>query len=160
MKMISPTDRVNQAKAIDKVYVMARNSVTEPFTAAMMGRLYACHVPVVWGRANLVGVAPNPPRWTNAQYEWNCAINITHELGHILGLAHRGCAGYKPIPNPLPVTMPSADGMDCPDANGYIKGHPWWENIMSYGYSFTTPLAHNIDLIQASVVRAHPAIAY
>jgi hypothetical protein len=56
--------------------------------------------------------------------------------------------------------MPSADGMDCADTTGYVKGHPWNENIMTYGYGMTTPLAHNIDLIQAMVVRAHPAVTY
>lgn len=156
LKTIDPTDRVNQAKGIDKSYVNARNAAAPPFTAAMMGQLYACHCPVVWCRGNLVATPPNPPAWTQAQYEWNSGINLAHELGHILGLAHRG-SGWSPSP-PL-----SADGMDCDDRTlpkAVLKGHPWDENLMTYGYVATTPLAHNIDLIQASVVRAHPAITY
>jgi hypothetical protein len=157
LKTIYPTNRVKQAKSIDSSYVNSRNTKKVPFTTAMMGQLYACHMPVIWGRALLVGA---PPAWTQAQYEWNCGINFAHELGHILGLAHRGCAGYTPLPAALPASMPSADGMDCADTTGYVKGHPWNENIMTYGYGMTTPLAHNIDLIQAMVVRAHPAVTY
>jgi hypothetical protein len=50
--------------------------------------------------------------------------------------------------------------MDCADQNGVMKGHPWSENIMTYGYASPLPLAHNLDLVQATVVRAHPAITY
>jgi hypothetical protein len=150
LKTIEPTDRVKQAKGLDKAYVTARNAATPPFTAANMGQLYACHCPVVWGRGNLVGA---PPTWTPAQYIWNCGINLAHELGHILGLAHRG-SGWSPTPGL------SADGMDCKNQAGVLKGHPWDENIMTYGYVLAVPLAHNIDLVQASVVRTHPAITY
>lgn len=145
---IEPTDRVKQAKSLDASYVTARNSANPPFTAADMGRLYAAQCPAVWG---LAAVANGT--WTPAQYTWNCGINFAHELGHILGLAHRG-SGWS-------ATAPlSADGMDCADQNGVMKGHPWSENIMTYGYGTTLPLAHNLDLIQATVVRAHPAITY
>jgi len=150
MSTIEPTDRANQAKQTDKAYVTARNTATPPFTAANMGSLYACHCPVVWGRNWLVGT---PPPLTNAQYVWNCGINLAHELGHILGLAHRG-SGWSPNP-PL-----SGDGMDCVNQNGTNAGHPWAENIMTYGYGLATPLAHDIDLIQASVVRTHPGVTY
>jgi hypothetical protein len=41
------------------------------------------------------------------------------------------------------------------------RGHPWFENVMSYGYaSMNPPLAHDIDLLQASVARRHPGINY
>jgi len=150
LKTIAPTNRVKQAKGYDKAYVNARNAAAPPFTAAMMGQLYACHCPVVWGRANLVGA---PPAWTPAQYIWNCGVNLAHELGHILGLAHRG-SGWS-------ATAPlSGDGMDCKNQKGVMKGHPWSENIMTYGYATTVPLAHDLDIIQASVVRTHPAITY
>jgi hypothetical protein len=153
---IEPTNRVTQASGVDAPYVHARNSASPPFTSAMMGQLYGCHVPVVWDRGNLVGIGAAPPAWTVAPYEWNCGINLAHELGHMLGLAHRG-SGWS-------ATAPlSADGMDCVDQTlpaGVLKGHPWSENLMTYGYGMATPLAHNIDLIQASVVRTHPAINY
>ena len=154
LKTIEPTDRVAQATTMDKSYVTARNTALVPFTAAMMGRLYACHCPVVWGRNWLVAVPPAlAPVMTNAQYTWNCGINLAHELGHILGLAHRG-SGWS-------ATAPlSGDGMDCANQNGVMAGHPWSENIMTYGYGLATPLAHDIDLIQASVVRAHPGVTY
>ncbi len=150
MQTINPTKRTTQAKNYDKGYVSARNTAANPFTAAMMGQLYACHCPVVWSRGTLAGA---PPAWTAAQYVWNCGINLAHELGHILGLAHRG-SGWSPNP-PL-----SGDGMDCKNQKGVVKGHPWSENFMTYGYGTTTPLAHDLDLIQATVVRTHPAITY
>jgi hypothetical protein len=50
--------------------------------------------------------------------------------------------------------------MDCKNQKGVMKGHPWDENIMTYGYGRTTPLAHDLDLVQATVVRTHPAITY
>ena len=145
---IHPTDRVTQAKTIDKGFVNARNSAAPPFTAAMMGQLYAFIVPAAWGQGNL-----GDGTWTNAQYVWNCGINFAHELGHVLGLAHRG-SGFS-------ATAPlSADGMDCKNQKGVMKGHPWDENIMTYGYGRVLPSAHDLDLIQASVVRTHPAITY
>ncbi len=150
LKTIGPTNRTLQAKRYDRAYVNSRNTVASPFTAAMMGQLYACHCPVVWRRASLVGA---PPAWTVAQYVWNSGINLAHELGHILGLAHRG-SGWS-------ATAPlSGDGMDCKNQKGVMKGHPWNENIMTYGYARPLPLAHDLDLIQATVVRTHPAITY
>lgn len=147
MKTIEPTDRVKQAAALDKSFVTARSTAAPPFTGAMMSQLYACHVPALWF-LNAV-----PGTWTQAQYIWNCGINIAHELGHVLGLAHRG-SGWS-------ATAPlSGDGMDCKDQNGVMKGHPWAENIMTYGYGSTVPTAHDLDLLQASVVRAHPGITY
>jgi len=153
LQTISPTKRSTQAKGYDKGYVNARNTAAVPFVAADMDQLYACHCPVVWFRNQLVAVPPAAANWTAAQYVWNCGINLAHELGHILGLAHRG-SGWS-------ATAPlSADGMDCKNQKGVMKGHPWNENIMTYGYGTPTPLAHDLDLIQATVVRTHPAITY
>ena len=70
----------------------------------------------------------------------------------MLGLAHRGSGGNS--------SGPSADKMHFDTPTGK-RGHPWNENIMSYGYAaFNPPLAHDIDLLQASVIRRHPAIRY
>jgi hypothetical protein len=146
---IDPTDRVKQAAPMDKSFVTARNTSAPPFTGAMMGQLYAAHVPALWGQAQVTAGT-----WTAAQFIWKSGINIAHELGHILGLAHRG-AGWS-------ATAPlSADFMDCKNQLGVMKGHPWNENVMCYGYfALTPPLPHDIDLIQTSVVRTHPAITY
>lgn len=153
LQTIAPTKRSTQAKGYDKSYVRARNTAAPPFVAADMDQLYACQCPVVWGRQNMVAVPPAAASWTLAQYTWNCGINLAHELGHILGLAHRG-SGWS-------ATAPlSGDGMDCKNQKGVMKGHPWDENIMTYGYGRPTPLAHDLDLVQATVVRTHPAITY
>jgi hypothetical protein len=144
---INPTDRVKQARKLDKDFIASRQATAAGFTAAKMGELYACQIPARWGNYR-----PN--------YIWHCGVNFAHELGHILGLAHRGCAGHKDYSKP----GLSADGMNFTNAAGEKWGHPWYENIMTYGYGWKTglnpPRAHDVDLLQAIVVRRHPAIRY
>jgi hypothetical protein len=144
MRTINPTDRVNQARNLDRDFITRRKAADPGFTDAKMGELYACQIPARWSN-------------TVPQYVWRCGINFAHELGHVLGLAHRGSGGNSPLNAPAP----SADGMNFTDSSGKTWGHPWFENIMCYGYlALTPPRAHDIDLLQASVVRRHPAIAY
>jgi hypothetical protein len=142
---IEPTDRVKQAGNMDKTFVKARNKASPPFTGAMMNQLYACIVPARWA----------PAGWTAAMLTWQQGVNISHEIGHILGLAHRGSASQNTV-----YPAKSLDGWDCVDQNGNTVGHPWNENVMTYGYFSMTPRNHDIDMVQASVIRTHPAIAY
>jgi hypothetical protein len=139
METISPTDRIKQGRKLDVDFVKARRKVDPSFSAAKMGELYSCQCPA---------------RWSNgaSNYVWQCGINFAHEIGHVLGLAHRGSGGNS--------TGPSADKMDFSSSAGK-RGHPWFENVMSYGYAnIDPPLAHDIDLLQASVARRHPAIDF
>lgn len=80
---------------------------------------------------------------------------IAHETGHVLGLLHRGNAGYFSDSTTAPPTAgakrdPSDDGINDPKGNGY----PWWENIMCYGYT----LSQDFDILQAKVIRRHPVL--
>lgn len=68
---------------------------------------------------------------------------IAHELGHVLGLRHRGNAGNKN-------SGPSNDGINDPNGNGY----PWVQNTMTYG----TVWAEDLDIIQSVVIRRHPVL--
>lgn len=71
---------------------------------------------------------------------------LAHEVGHVLGLRHRG----NPQTKPAEGKVGSNDGV-----NGYGgKGHPWLENVMSYGYK----RSQDLDLIQTTVVRKHPSV--
>lgn len=50
--------------------------------------------------------------------------------------------------------------MNSLDNTGAQRGHPWNENVMTYGYGgahAAAPRALDIDLIQAPVIRRHPA---
>lgn len=140
MVTIQPTDRVRQAQSLDRDFVNARRAADPSFSSSSMGQLYACQIPARWG----IGMA---------NYAWHCGVNFAHELCHVLGLAHRGSGGNS--------TGPSADGMHFTDSTGAQRGHPWHENIMTYGYgTINPPRAHDIDLLQAMVIRRHPAVRY
>ncbi len=81
----------------------------------------------------------------------NCKANITngevtlpHELGHVIGLHHRGCG--------TPVGIGSRDGVNHMAGTRNGHGHPWRENLMSYG---TDREAQDMDMLQTMVVRGH-----
>jgi hypothetical protein len=77
-----------------------------------MGQLYACMVPSDW--------------WSpNNQAQSGC--NLAHELGHVLGLQHRGSGDSNTPPR-------SEDLINAPDTKSKLRGHPWHENVMTYGY--------------------------
>jgi hypothetical protein len=71
---------------------------------------------------------------------------VAHEIGHVLGLLHRGNPGTDEDAGKLG----SSDGVNDPDG----KGHPFKENVMSYGYT----LSQDLDLLQTSVIRKHPVL--
>ena len=123
----------------DKGYIKARNTASPPFVAADMNRLYAAMLPAIWGG----GVNIN-------------GLNLAHEMGHVLGMMHRGSGGLAN----LNAHKLSDDQVDSKDIKGKLRGHPWHQNIMSYGYGLTPSLAMDIDLLQAAIIRQHPSITY
>jgi hypothetical protein len=120
----------------DGDYVTARRESDPDFTEDDMQLLYACMYPSIWGG----GFSPLSRR------DLLRAANLVHELGHVFGLHHRGNAN-----NPDPPV--SLDGVNTIDESGDLKGHPWQENIMSYGRD----RALDIDLMQARKIRLHPS---
>jgi hypothetical protein len=76
-----------------------------------------------------------------------------HEIGHVLGLQHRGSGGYKV--RDFKHMGPSVDRVNHMAGVNKGKGHPWFENIMSYGNSNE---AQDFDIIQTMVMRRHPLL--
>jgi len=81
------------------------------------------------------------------------SATLAHELGHVLGLNHRGCGGYtrKELDN---ATNPieSVDGVNQLAGPRKGWGHPWDENLMTYG---PNSRRQDVDIIQTKVIRAH-----
>ncbi len=128
--------RVKNPGPGDKAYIKARNAANPPFVANDMNRIHAAILPAVWGGS----VSNN-------------GVNLAHEMGHVLGLMHRGNGGLNP--NRL-----SDDQINSKDIKNKLRGHPWTENVMSYGYGGAVILAADIDLLQAAVIRRHPTVTY
>jgi hypothetical protein len=76
-----------------------------------------------------------------------------HEIGHVLGLVHRGSGEYKE--RDMAHMRPSKDGVNHMAGPNKGKGHPWEENIMSYSGYYK---AQDFDLIQTKVMRRHPLV--
>lgn len=75
----------------------------------------------------------------------------SHEIGHMLGLLHRGSGQY----DPHGAMQPSIDNVNHMAGPNVGKGHPWDENIMGYS---AYDRAQDFDLIQAKVMRRHPLL--
>jgi hypothetical protein len=123
----------------DKAFIKARNTSNPPFVANDMTRLYAAILPATWGGS----VASN-------------GCNLAHEMGHVLGLMHRGSGGLGNLAG----HKLSDDQVNSKDIKGKLRGHPWLENVMTYGYGDPNIFAMDIDLLQASVIRRHPSVSY
>jgi hypothetical protein len=139
LKTFKSSDRLKNKAPGDDKYAADRTKSDSSFSSADMGRIYAVVLPSDW-------------TWNNTGTDPNAGVNLAHELGHALGLHHRGSgdATNPPLSN---------DGMNCLDVANKQRGHPWSENVMTYGYggSFAAaPRAVDIDIIQTPVVRKHP----
>jgi hypothetical protein len=75
------------------------------------------------------------------------SLTLAHELGHVLGLQHRGKGGGA--------TFGSHDGVNHLAGVDEGKGHPWVENLMTYG---ANTRRQDLDLIQTHVIRKHPIL--
>lgn len=140
LKTFKSSDRLKHKAPGDDKYVKDRTKADLSFNKADMGRLYAAVLPSDW-------------TWNGSGTDANAGVNLAHELGHVLGLHHRGSgdATNPPLSN---------DNINSADAKGKQRGHPWNENMMTYGYGgalSAAPRALDIDLIQTPVIRRHPA---
>ncbi len=139
LKTFKSSDRLKNKAPGDDKYVKDRNKADASFSKPDMGRLYAVVLPSDW-------------TWNGTGTDANAGVNLAHELGHALGLHHRGSgdADNPPLSN---------DNINSVDTAGKQRGHPWNENVMTYGYGGpfqAAPRAQDIDLIQAPIVRKHP----
>lgn len=113
----------------DKAYIAARKIVDPTISDDALDELYGCIMPDY--------TEPDDEDWPQT---------LAHEVGHVLGLRHRG----NPQTDEKKGLVGSNDGV-----NGYKGfGHPWLENVMSYGFS----RSQDLDLIQTMVVRKHPCL--
>jgi hypothetical protein len=140
MKTFKPGNRRKKPGPGDKAFIQARTAANAAFTAETMRQLYACMV---------------PSNWWNPDDPAQSGVNLAHELGHVLGLRHRGNGDSYHPPR-------SDDGVNSRDVKGVMRGHPWHENVMTYGYGnkANPPRALDIDYVQAVVARRHPAVRY
>ncbi len=71
-------------------------------------------------------------------------LTLAHELGHVLGLHHRGNGGGQ--------TIDSYDGVNHLAGPLKGRGHPWHENLLTYG---PNTRRQDLDIIQAKCMRTH-----
>ena len=134
MKSFSHQNRSNSS---DTAYVKARKKVQASFSMDdLKKRLYG----VIY-----------PSDWTVGAPEHDSGQNMAHEIGHILGLFHRGSGGENNVATGFKL---SDDDVNSVDDKGKKRGHPWRENIM--GYDVRRGL--DADLIQTITVRKHPGL--
>lgn len=110
-------------------YVKERKKVDPTFTAADFNKLYGCIMPDY--------TDPSDADWPQT---------IAHEVGHVMGLRHRGNPGVN-------IQAGKIGGNDNVNGAGGW-GHPFEENVMSYGYT----LSQDFDLIQTRHIRAHASV--
>lgn len=72
------------------------------------------------------------------------SVTLAHELGHVLMLHHRGSGGGE--------TWSSYDGVNHLAGPNAGIGHPWNENLLTYG---PNTRRQDLDMLQAKVMRAH-----
>ncbi|HEY3067157.1 MAG TPA: hypothetical protein VGL09_15295 [Methylomirabilota bacterium] len=138
LKTFPDSDRPSKNAPGDDDYVKARQAADATFKKSDMARIYA---------------AVLPSDWSSSGTDPNAGTNLAHELGHVLGLQHRGSGDANNPPL-------SEDDINCADVKGKKRGHPWHENVMTYGYGGNTanvPRNLDIDIIQTPVIRKHPA---
>ncbi|HUO07104.1 MAG TPA: peptidoglycan-binding domain-containing protein [Phycisphaerae bacterium] len=71
------------------------------------------------------------------------SLTLAHELCHVLGLHHRGSGGGE--------TTSSYDSVNHQAGPLKGRGHPWNENLLTYG---PNTRRQDLDLIQAMVIRS------
>lgn len=77
----------------------------------------------------------------------NGSVTMAHELGHVIGLMHRGSGGNE--------VKGSTDGVNHLAGPRKGFGHPWNENCMTYG---TDSEAQDFDMTQTMVARSHKLV--
>ncbi len=77
----------------------------------------------------------------------NGSVTLAHELGHVIGVHHRGSGGN--------VAKASYDEVNHLAGPRKGWGHPWDENCMSYG---SDNEAQDFDMLQIKVIRAHKLV--
>ena len=140
LKTFKSTNRLKHKAPGDHAYIKARHKADATFSKSDMEKLYAAVLPSDW-------------TWNGTGTDPNAGVNVAHELGHALGLEHRGSgdAVHPPLSN---------DHINSPDVKGKMRGHPWNENVMTYGYGgamAAAPRAQDFDIIQVPILRKHPA---